>query len=174
MVLGRSEGRGVNLQKYGITHLMRIPYATRYSRTQLHQAIERIAHDPIATELSKQCWKHPEQLHFLITRLRLDSAKSVKKACQLLRDVSAQYREVLCPDPDGKQVKLQRRIPVYLQISRQSDILRRIPSDQTYGSIYLHQSLCMAYSILAASACHQTIQKRQRDWFATSRRLVPS
>ena len=81
---------------------MRIPYATRYSRTQLHQAIERIAHDPMATELPKQCWKHPEQLHFPINVLRLDSAKRVKKACQLLRDISARYREVFYLNPNGK------------------------------------------------------------------------
>ena len=172
MVFRLPAGTPVNIEKFGITHFMRIPYVTRYSKTQLHQALERIAHDPIATALPKQCWRHPEQLHFLITKLRLDSAKRVKKACQLLRDVSARYREVLCLDPNGKQVKLQRRIPVYLQISRQSDILKRIPSDQIYGSIYLHQSLCMACSNLTSG--HHTIQKRQRRCFATSRRLIPS
>lgn len=85
---------------------MRIPYATRYSRTQLRQALERIAHDPIATALPKQCWMHPEQLHFPIHGLRLDSAKRVEKACQLLRDFRVLYREVLYLDSKGNQVKL--------------------------------------------------------------------
>lgn len=106
MVLRLPAGTPVNIQKFRITHFMRIPYATRYSKPQLHQTLERIAHDPIATALPKQCWKHPEQLHFIITGLRLDSTKRVDKACQLLRDISARYREVLYLDPNGKQVKL--------------------------------------------------------------------
>ena len=85
---------------------MRIPYVTRYSRTQLNQALERIAHDPIATALPKQCWMHPEQLHFPMNGLRLDSAKRVEKACQLLRDISVRYHEVLYLDLKGNQVKL--------------------------------------------------------------------
>ena len=44
--------------------------------------------------------------------------------------------------------------------------------DQSYGSIHLHQSLCMASADRTIG--HHTIQKRQRPWFATSRRLVPS
>lgn len=94
--------QGINLGKYGATHFLRIPFATKRSRPQLFQSLKRVAHDPTALTLPQECWKHPEQLNFVIGILRLDSARRVQEACQLLRDISVQYHEARNLDHNGR------------------------------------------------------------------------
>lgn len=93
----------INRHAYGITHFLRIPYATRQSRPQLLESLNRIAQDPIATALPKETWCHPERLHFAIGLLRLKSPERVREACQLLQDISVKYRAALGLGPILKQ-----------------------------------------------------------------------
>ena len=102
MVVQVRSHSAINIEKYRITHFLRIPFATKRSRPQLFQSLKRVAHDPTASILPQECWKLPEQLHFAIGILRLDSARRVQEACQLLRDISVQYHEAPNLDPNGR------------------------------------------------------------------------
>lgn len=82
----------VSKEKFGCTHFLRIPYATAISRPQLHASLDQIARDAMAAALPRETWLHPEQLHYTMGHLRLDTPKRIEEACQLLHDISQEYR----------------------------------------------------------------------------------
>ncbi|KAL8644726.1 MAG: hypothetical protein Q9226_007619 [Calogaya cf. arnoldii] len=100
MVVRVPRGTQINKDSYGITHFLRIPYATRQSRPQLFESLTRIAQDPLAVQLPTEAWHHPEQLQLEVGLLRLDSPKREAEACQLLQEIGDQYRPLgLVPIP---------------------------------------------------------------------------
>ncbi|KAI4275103.1 MAG: hypothetical protein L6R38_005957 [Xanthoria sp. 2 TBL-2021] len=129
MVVRIPAGTSLNLEKYGITHFLRIPLATRQSRPQLRETLNQVAQDPIAAALPRDCWKHPEQLHHQMGLLRLDSPKRVREACELLNGISVGYRDVLDSEPIRKQLKYSIEI-IWLTCSAASRSLTRLATVQ--------------------------------------------
>ncbi|KAL8992262.1 MAG: hypothetical protein Q9169_007236 [Polycauliona sp. 2 TL-2023] len=73
--------------EYGVTHFVRIPYATAESTPQIANATERLARDPIAAALPREAWCTPGQYHLSIMPLSLKTPARVDKALQLLNSL---------------------------------------------------------------------------------------
>lgn len=86
---------------YGITHFLRIPYATRESTPQLLRSLQQVAEDPIASELPREAWLRPDQLFLDAGLLRLETKERVKEACRLLHEFAIRYRSNAISNPSG-------------------------------------------------------------------------
>lgn len=73
--------------KHGLSHFLRVPFATSISTTQLHQSIQQIARDPIAAALPQIAWNNPGRVHCVIAVLSLKTTDRVNAAVQLLQDL---------------------------------------------------------------------------------------
>lgn len=71
--------------KHGLTHFLRVPFATSISTPLLQKSILEIARDPIAAALPQIAWNNPSQVHFTITALSLKKPDRVNAAAQLLQ-----------------------------------------------------------------------------------------
>ncbi|KAI4226284.1 MAG: hypothetical protein L6R36_003275, partial [Xanthoria steineri] len=91
MVVILPRGRVMNLKKYGITHFLRIPFATAKSTPQLLRSVERVAQDPIASALPRLAWRNPDELHFAAGLLSLKTPSCVRTATRLLTDITRTY-----------------------------------------------------------------------------------
>lgn len=80
-------GVSTSVRKHGLTHFLRIPFATSISTPQLQQSILQVARDPIAAALPQAAWSYPSQVHFAITSLSLKSPDRVNAAVQLLQEL---------------------------------------------------------------------------------------
>lgn len=87
--------------KYGITHFLRIPYATRESTPQLLKSLQQVAEDPIASELPREAWLRPDQLLLGVGLLRLETEERLKGACRLLHEFANRYRSNAISNPPG-------------------------------------------------------------------------
>lgn len=74
-------------RKLGLTHFLRVPFATSISTAQLKQSIEEVARDPIAAAMPRIAWNDPDRMHFVIAVLNLKSPDRVNAAVQLLQDL---------------------------------------------------------------------------------------
>jgi len=70
--------------KHGLTHFLRVPFATSISTPLLQKSIQEIARDPIAAALPQIAWNNPSQVRFTITALSLKTPDRVNAAAQLL------------------------------------------------------------------------------------------
>ena len=91
MVVVLPRGSGVNLKKYGITHFLRIPFATVKSTPQLLRSVERVAQDPIASALPRLAWNTPDEVQLLTGFLSLKTPSCIDTATRLLNDVTRAY-----------------------------------------------------------------------------------
>lgn len=89
----------INIKKYGITHFLRIPFATAKSTPQLLHSLQRVAEDPIAAALPRLAWLTPDELFFSIGSLSLKTTSRRRTAIRLLNDVSRTYSANSLKDP---------------------------------------------------------------------------
>ncbi|KAL8683900.1 MAG: hypothetical protein Q9186_000111 [Xanthomendoza sp. 1 TL-2023] len=94
MVVVLPQGSLANILHHGITHFLRIPFATAKSTVQLQDSIERVATDPIAAELPRAAWNAPDEVHFQVSPLSLKTPSRVRAATQLLRDIQLMYTPI--------------------------------------------------------------------------------
>lgn len=88
MVVVLPAGMSVNIPKYGITHFLRIPFATSRSNPQLLHSLGNVAQDPIAVALPRAAWKFPDELHYFVGVLSLRKPGRLDRAIRLLRELN--------------------------------------------------------------------------------------
>ena len=80
------------VSQHGITHFLRIPFATQKSTPQLLASINHVARDPIASALPRIASKTPDQLQYSVGMLSLTTPARMKAAVQLLKTLHEQYQ----------------------------------------------------------------------------------
>jgi len=85
MIIKAQRGISASVRKHGLTHFLRIPFATLISIPQLQQSILQVPQDPIAAALPPVAWSYPTQVHFAIISLSLKTPDRVNAAVQLLQ-----------------------------------------------------------------------------------------
>lgn len=88
MVVTLPKGSVLNKKKYGITHFLRLPFATPESTPQLLQSLRHVSQDPITAALPQAPWKTPNELHQSFGSLSLRKPGRLDRAIQLLRDLN--------------------------------------------------------------------------------------
>ncbi|KAI4188324.1 MAG: hypothetical protein LQ346_005336 [Caloplaca aetnensis] len=86
MVVRLPRGAPYLTQELGITHFLRIPFATTESIPQLLSSLGNVAQDPIASALPRTAWSAPDQVHFTIGGLSLKTPARIEAATQLLTE----------------------------------------------------------------------------------------
>jgi hypothetical protein len=114
--------------KHGLTHFLRVPFATSISTPLLQKSILEIALDPIAAALPQIAWNNPSQVHFTITALSLKKPDRVNAAAQLLQGLDMNQ----IADQKNRSMQPAMKIPL-------SEIKKLWPQ----GKLLL--SLCKAY-----------------------------
>lgn len=88
MIIKLPKGIPSNKKKHGLTHFLRIPFATSISTPLLQKSIQQVARDPIAAALPQTAWSYPTQVHFTIILLSLKTPDPVNAAVQLLQKLN--------------------------------------------------------------------------------------
>lgn len=88
MVVVIPKGMPVNIRRYGITHFLRIPFATSRSIPQLLHSLGQVAQDPIAVALPRAAWSTPDELHYSVGPLSLGKPGRLDRAIRLLRELN--------------------------------------------------------------------------------------
>ena len=91
MVVVLPRAASIKIREYGITHILRIPFATAKSTPQLLRSIERVAQDPIASALPRLAWNSPDEVHLVTKSLSLKTPSCIKAATRLLNEVTRTY-----------------------------------------------------------------------------------
>lgn len=76
-----------SIQKYKFTHFLRVPLATSRSRPQLRESLDLAAQDPITAALPRRTWSVPDEMHYVLGALGLQSPAAVEKAVQILKNM---------------------------------------------------------------------------------------
>lgn len=77
----------MNQKYYGITHFLRIPFATPESTPQFLQSLRHVSQDPIAAALPQAAWKTPNELYQSMGPLSLLKPGRLDGAIRLLREL---------------------------------------------------------------------------------------
>lgn len=88
MVVILPKGSVRNKKLYGITHFLRIPFATPKSTPQLLQSLGQVSQDPIAAALPRAAWNTLDELPYLVGALSLLKPGRLDRAIQLLRELN--------------------------------------------------------------------------------------
>ena len=70
-----------------MTHLLRMPLATRESRPQLKRSLRHVTSDPTASKITPAAFATPDMLHLNIGGLRLETPEATKQALTLLENI---------------------------------------------------------------------------------------
>lgn len=81
----------INIAKFGITHFLRIPFATTQSTPQLLESVQQVSEDPITAVLPRAAWSVPDEIHCSMGPLSLKTPARVKAASDLLLELHRQY-----------------------------------------------------------------------------------
>ena len=88
MVVILPKGSISNQKRHGITHFLRIPFATPRSTPQFLQSLRQVSQDPIAAALPRAAWNTPNELYHSFGSLSLGKPGRLDKAIQLLRELN--------------------------------------------------------------------------------------
>ena len=94
MVVVLPKTMSFSAENKGLTHFLRIPFATTKSTPQLLKSLDQIARDPLAAELPRAAWSAPDQVHYTFAQLSLKTPARIAAASQLLRSFPEEYSKI--------------------------------------------------------------------------------